>query len=149
MVNGGFECGELSEWMGVMGTLTVTSTGAAEGSHAAQIVIDATGTGGIGSTNPVVAKTSGKVYCASAKVRGTVSDVRLEVFGGQLTSFGSPLNSPDTWVRLPPSTNLEIREPVDQKLYVKVRAQNGKAGDTLFVDDIDLWESADGKCKER
>ena len=148
MLNGGFECAP-AEWMGVMGQLSIVTTGASEGSRAAQVTIDATGTGGIGSVSAVVPKTSGKTYCINAKVKGTASDVRLEVFGSQLTSFGSPLNSPNTWVRLPPSTNLEIREPIDQALFVKVRANNGKAGDTVIVDDIDLWESSDGKCKER
>lgn len=149
MRNGGFECDLTQEWMGVNGTLTQVSEGVSEGGYAAKVVSDASGTGGVGSTRAVVAATSGKVYCASAKVRGTVADVRLEVFGSKLTSFASPLRSEASWVRLPPSTNLEIREPADQTLYVKVRAQGASAGQTLFVDDIDLWESTAGACHER
>lgn len=156
MINGGFECGGAApaEWMGVNGTLSFVTTGATEGSRAAKVVSDASGTGGVGSTTPVVAKTSGKTYCINAKVKGTAPDVRLEVFGSLLTSFSSPLNSPDAWVRLPPPpnvgppTNLEIREPADQALYVKVHAQGGAAGDTVIVDDIDLWESPNGKCDQ-
>ena len=150
MANGSFECGGAApaEWMGVNGTLSFVTTGASDGSRAAKVVSDASGTGGIGSTSPVVAKTSGKTYCINAKAKGTAADVRLEVFGSLLTSFGSPLSSPDAWVRLPPTTNLEVREPADQSLYVKVHAQGAAAGDTVIVDDIDLWESPTGKCDQ-
>ena len=34
------------------------------------------------------------------------------------------------------------------KLYVRFLLSQGSAGDTLLVDDVDVWESADGKCKE-
>ncbi len=151
MINGGFECGGAApaEWMGVNGSLSFVTTGASEGSRAAKVTSDASGTGGVGSTTAVVPKTSGKTYCINAKVKGTAADVRLEVFGSLLTSFGSPLSSPDVWVRLPPTTNLEIREPADQALFVKVRAQGGAAGDTVIVDDIDLWESPSGKCDQQ
>lgn len=151
MVNGGFECGGDSptEWMAVNGVMTFITSGASEGTRAAKIVSDATGTGGVGSSAPVVKATSGKNYCINARVKGTASDVRLEVFGMSLTSAASPLASPDKWVRVPPTTNLLIREPIDQQLYVKVRANASQAGDTLIVDDIDLWESTDGKCNER
>lgn len=156
MANGSFECGGAApaEWMSVNGTLSFVTAGASEGSRAAKVVSDASGTGGIGSTSPVVAKTSGKTYCISARAKGTAADVRLEVFGSLLTSFASPLSSPDTWARLPPLPNvgppsaLEIREPADQSLYVKVHAQGAASGDTVFVDDIDLWESPTGKCDQ-
>lgn len=150
MRNGGFECGgEMpSEWLVVAGTLSFITTGASEGQRAAQVVSDSSGVGGVGSTKPVVAASSGKTYCITARLKGTASDARLEVIGGSVSSFAAPLNSPNAWVRFPPSTNLAVHEPVDQALYVKVRANNAKAGDTVLVDDIDLWESADGKCKE-
>lgn len=148
--NGGFECGGAipAEWLVVAGTLSFVTTGASEGQRAAQVISDSSGVGGVGSTKPVVAATSGKTYCINAKLKGTASDARLEVIGGSVSSFGAPLGSPNAWVRFPPSINLAIREPVDQALYVKVRANNAHAGDTVLVDDLDLWESADGKCKE-
>lgn len=151
MLNGGFECGgdAPTEWMAVNGVMSFVTSGSSEGARAVQIVSDSTGTGGVGSTKAVVKPTSGKTYCINARVKGTASDVRLEVFGSQLTSAASPLNSPNTWVRVPPTTNLRVIEPIDQELFVKVRANAGTGGETLFVDDIDLWESSNGRCEER
>ena len=149
MINGGFECGGDApvEWHGINGTLSFVTSGASEGTRAAKVVSDSSGLGGVGSTAAVVAKTSGKTYCINAMVKGTASDVRLEVFGSLLTSFASPAGS-DAWVRMPPTTNWEINEPADQALFVKVHAQGANAGDTVLVDDIDLWESPTGKCDQ-
>ncbi len=156
MTNGGFECGTTAPgWVGQNGTLTIVAEGASAGTHAAKVVLDASGTGGIATMMPVVIKTTGKKYCANGKVKGTISNVRFEVIGSLLTSFASPVSSADAWLRLPPATNvppapnLVVEEPVDQSLYVKIHADGGKAGDTLFIDEVDLWESTDGKCKER
>jgi hypothetical protein len=53
-----------------------------------------------------------------------------------------------SWIRVPPSTVLSVPGASGSSLYVRFLLSQGQAGDTLLVDDVDVWESADGKCKE-
>ncbi len=149
--NPGFECGTQG-WSEQSGTLTAV-TDARTGSQSGKLV--ATGTvpaGKFAFTVPIVPSTSGKTYCAQAYLKGTVADAQLSVLEDKNGSvvdytFSTPVGS-GTWVRTPPSTNLEVRAGVGSKLYVRLVMRTPLADATLFVDDVDVWESTDGLCKE-
>lgn len=149
--NDGFECGDMG-WSAQSGDVAV-ATDARTGSKSMKLTASAAG-GKFASTQPFVASASGKTYCARAYFKGTVSDAQLSVLesksGGVVDhTFSTPVAS-TAWLRTPPSTNLEVPAAAGSKLYVRfVMHQSPAAGDTLLVDDVDVWESADGKCKER
>lgn len=151
--NNGFECGDMGWSPQGTGTLSVDSD-ARTGSQSARLVaMGSPAAGRFSLTLPVVAAASGKTYCAQAYFKGTVSDAQLSVLesttGGVVDhTFSTPVAS-TTWIRTPPSTNLEVRAAAGAKLYVRlVMHRNPKVNDTLLVDDVDVWESADGLCKE-
>ena len=87
-----------------------------------------------------------------AWVKGTVGNAKLSILtsssvGGTDFNFSSPVAT-NTWIRMPPFTVLAVPGAMGSKLYVRFLLSQGSAGDTLLVDDVDVWESADGKCKE-
>jgi hypothetical protein len=148
--NSGFECGEQG-WAPQYGTLE-TVTDARTGSKAVKLTATATGAGQFSQL--FVSSASGNTYCAWAWLKGTVSDVRLSVLsagatgtGGTDTNFSSPVAT-NTWIRVRPSVPLSVPSRAGDKLYLRFVFSNGKAGDTLIVDDVDVWESIDGKCNE-
>lgn len=150
--NSGFECGDMG-WSPQTGTLTAV-TDARTGAQAAKLVATgATPAGKFAVTLPFVTSTSGKTYCAVAWLKGTVADAQLSVLedkGGSVVdhTFSTPVGT-STWLRAPPSTHLEVRAAMGSKLYVRLVMRTPKANDTLIVDDVDVWESADGLCKEQ
>jgi hypothetical protein len=152
LANSGFECGDMG-WSPQSGTLAAV-TDARTGSQAAKLL--ATGTtpaGKFATTVPFVTSASGKVYCAIAYLKGSVANAQLSVLedkGGSVIdhTFSTPLANDTAWVRTPPSINLDVPAAAGSKLYLRAVMKDPKANDTLFVDDIDVWESIDGKCKE-
>lgn len=149
--NDGFECGDMG-WSAQTGDLAVV-TDARTGTKALKLTATSAG-GKFASTQPFVASTSGKTYCAVAYLKGTVANAQLSVLESKSGAvvdhtFSTPVAS-TSWLRTPPSTNLEVRAAAGSKLYVRfVMHTPPAAGDTLLVDDVDVWESDDGKCKER
>ncbi|MBK7865482.1 MAG: hypothetical protein IPJ65_44165 [Archangiaceae bacterium] len=149
LVSGSFECGTASEWSVQYGELQVVSGGHG-GSKALQLTATATGTGQFGYATAVVASTTGKPYCVNAWVKGTATDMRLEVLSqrsGMAQTFSSFVES--DWLQAPPVTNLKVPVSMGDQLYLRIRIQNGQAGQTLLVDDVDFWESTSGNCDER
>ncbi len=150
VANDGFECGDTG-WSPQSGDVAA-ATDVHGGAKSLKLTATAAG-GKFASTAPVVASTSGGVYCAVAYFKGTVADAQLSVLedkGGAVVdhTFSTPVKSEVGWFRAPPSTNLEVRAAKGSKLYVRFVMRTPAAGETLLVDDVDLWESADGKCKE-
>jgi hypothetical protein len=145
IANGGFECGAGSEWGAQFGDFAVVSGGHAS-DHAGQLTVASDAQGQLGYESTVVASTSGNTYCVHAWVKGTVTAVRMEVVPSGQT-FSTPVGS--DWLRAPPTTNLEIPTTKGSSLSLRFRVQNGQAGQTLLVDDVDFWESSDGRCRER
>jgi hypothetical protein len=149
LADGSFECGAGTEWAAQYGDFVVVSGGHAS-DHAAQLTVGSDAQGQLGYESAVVASTSGKSYCVHACVKGTVTAVRIEVIptmSGVAQAFSSPVTS--DWVRAPPSTNLKVDAAAGDSLYLRFRVQNGQAGQTLLVDDVDFWESTSGRCDER
>jgi hypothetical protein len=69
-------------------------------------------------------------------------------------AFSAPSGG-SIWSRIPPTTALAIPFDNAQGLQLLFEAQQGrsdgmnaKVGDTLLIDDVDLWQSTSGKCDE-
>lgn len=153
VVNPGFECGGDSpaEWSPFFGELAFVAE-AHSGARAARVTAASNGAGQFSYT-PVVATATGaaKTYCAAAWMKGTTPNARLSLLvdvggGGTEYTFTSPISG--TWIRLPPTTNLQVPAPRDAKVYLRFQMKDAVAGNELLVDDLDVWESADGRCQE-
>src|SRR5258705_12376486 len=79
VANGGFECGDATEWSVQFGDLVTVSQGAHGGAKAAQLTAASSGGGQFGYASAVVPSTSGKSYCVNPWVRGTATSVRMDV----------------------------------------------------------------------
>jgi hypothetical protein len=148
--NAGFECGDMG-WAPQMGTLDVV-TDARSGSKAVKLTASSSGAGVFAYATPILSPAPGDNYCATAWVKGTVGNAKLSILtnnnGVQTdTTFSSPVAT-STWIRIPPSLVLEVPDAKGTKVYVRLLLSQGAAGDTLLVDDVDVWESPDGGCKE-
>lgn len=148
--NPGFECGDLG-WAPQSGTLEAVSD-ARSGTKAVKLTASSTGAGVFAYATPIVTNAPADHYCATAWVKGTVGNAKLSILTnkngvGTDTTFSSPVAT-TTWIRLPPSTVLAVPNASGMSLYVRLLLSQGSAGDTLLVDDVDVWESADGKCNE-
>ena len=150
--NNGFECGDLG-WSPQGSASLAADTDARTGTQSARLVaMGAPPDGKFSVTLPVVASASGKVYCALAYLKGTVADAQLSILeataGGVVDhTFSTPVAS-TTWVRTPRSFNLDVHAAAGSKLYVRLVMRTPMLNDTLLVDDVDVWESSDGLCKE-
>ncbi len=147
-VNGGFECAPLSPWAVSSGTFVPTDAGHS-GRLALAMTADSLGEALVGQNN-VLETAAGVTYCAQVWVKGSSAEMRLEVRAspsGQGTAFSSPVASPE-WVKVPPGGYLKVTAPRGELLSVLARTQNADAGDTLVVDDFELWPSASGFCDE-
>ena len=151
--NPGFECGgdAPAEWSPFFGDLTFVAD-AHSGTRAAHVTAISNGSAQF-SYAPIVVTASGaaRTYCATAWMKGTSPNAKLSLLvdvggGGTEYTFTSPVNG--TWIRLPPSTSLKVPAPVNGKVYLRFQMKDGVAGNVLLVDDLDVWESADGRCQE-
>ena len=143
-----FECGT-AVWTVVTGDFAVVS-GGRTGEKAGRLSATTAGSGQAG-LGPVVASTSGKAYCLYAWVSGSASDMRMEVLptmAGVASSFSSPVPA-SGWLQAPMSSNLKVQVAAGDSLYLRFRILNSQAGQTLDLDDLDLWESQSGNCDER
>lgn len=152
--NPGFECGgdAPTEWTPFFGDLAFVAD-AHSGTRAARVTAMSNGAGQF-SYSPVVVTASGaaKTYCATAWMKGTTPNAKLSLLvdvggGGTEYTFTSPVFA-GSWIRLPPSTSLQVPAPRDAKVYLRFQAKDADAGNVLLVDDLDVWESADGRCQE-
>lgn len=147
VVNAGFECA-LTTWSVAMGTGSAID-GGHSGAKALVLVANAQGEALVGA-NDVVPDSEGQVYCARAWVRGSSPEMRLEVRptpSGKGSAFSSPVASTD-WVSVPPGDMMRVTTPRGETLSILVKMQGAAAGDTLEVDDVELWPSASGRCDD-
>lgn len=150
--NAGFECGGAApaEWQAQYGALDFVAD-AHGGARAAGVT--ATGTlGQFAYATPVFTAPKGGTWCARAWMKGTVASAQVSVMvdtggGGTDWTQNAPITA--SWLRLPTGTNLQVPASLNAKVYLRFVMNNPKAGDTLLVDDVDLWESSDGLCHER
>lgn len=151
--NPGFECGD-SGWSAIYGTLAAVAGGHA--GQALQLTTSAAG-GRFAYAKDVVTEGGLKTYCFTAWVKGTAPFMRLRVlrdFGGQVQEdqFNEALGP--EWKRTPPVTPLKVPNGNAPKIQLvfevqtsRPDGQNAKPGDTLLVDDVDVWETS-GSCTE-
>lgn len=155
--NYSFECGGAApaEWTAVYGTLSYP---AGHTGRAAQLTVDSAG-GRMAYTPALGASGTTTTYCITAWVSGTTPFMKMRVLKQSGPSnfteydFSAPAGS--IWSRIPPTTALAIPFDNAQGLQLLFEAQQGRpdgmnaqVGDTLLVDDVDLWQSASGRCDE-
>lgn len=148
--NHGFECGDRG-WAPQLGTLE-TVTDARTGANAARLTATDAGEGVFAYSTPIVSNAPSDHYCATAWVKGTVGNMKLSIKtnkngAGVDTTFSSPVAT-TSWIRVPPFTVLAVPNTFGMDLYVRFLLSQGNAGDTLLVDDVDVWESVDGGCNQ-
>jgi hypothetical protein len=157
VANSSFECGspEPDAWFARDGALALVSSGAKEGQRAVQLTVPASGATDVTlAYSPDVATGLGQsTYCATAWMKGTVPDARLilrRVKGSAIDdfTFSAPIATEPGWVRLPPSLRLEAPGNGADRLLLLAQSRNGQAGQTLLVDDVDVWISTSGRCDE-
>jgi hypothetical protein len=149
LVNPGFDCaGKETEWGAVYGDYALVSGG--RSGNAGQVTVTNAIGGRFGPVNPVATASKATTYCATAWMKGTAPFANLKLFRETDTNppqFSSPIDA--AWIRLPPSLVLSETAPAGEKVYVLFATDNrAHLGDTLIVDDVDVWESASGKCDE-
>ncbi len=150
--NAAFECdNSTAEWSAVFGTLDIVPGGRT--GRAAKLTVDASG--GRFFYTPVFAATPGsKSYCFTAWVQGTSPYMRMRVVlsssgGAQDRATNEPVTT--TWQKLAP---FKVDAQNASQIQLAFEAQtnrtddlNAKPGDTLWVDDVDVWETM-GNCGE-
>ena len=160
--NNGFECGGANpaEWGPVFGTLDFPTGAAHSGMRNARVTAGSNGDARF-AYNPDVADDAGtSMFCAHAWVKGTTPYMKMRLLvisGGNFVSndFSAP-GGGATWTRVPPSVNLNAPNNGAAQVQLEFESQTGRgdgmnsvAGDTLEVDDVDVWISPDGSCHER
>lgn len=154
--NAGFECGATTpeSWQGVYGTFATAVGEGRNGGNAAKGTFSGVGLR-FAYSGDVAANAGTKVFCATAWVKGTAPYMRMNLVRDDLVeSFAAPVSA--TWERVPPTIKLKIDNANSKRLQFFFEAQTGrtdgmnaKAGDTLLVDDAEVWESPSGLCTER
>jgi hypothetical protein len=152
--NPGFDCGDASPvtaWSAVYGTLSAVAGGRT--GRAAQVTVDASG-GRMSYARTFAAEPGTKTYCFSAWLAGTAPFMRMRVlrdFGGsvQEVAFSDQIFS--DFRRIP---TLKVTGDNAPKLLLvfevqtnRPDGQNATPGQTMLIDDVDVWESA-SNCTE-
>ena len=150
--NPGFECDESpAAWSGVYGTFELAAGG--RSGRAGQVTVNQAG-GRFAYTKTFAPDVGNKTYCFSAWLTGTAPFMRMRVlrdFGGsvQEVSFSEQI-FPD-WRRIP---TLKVTGDNAPKLQLVFEVQtnrtdgmNAMPGQTLRIDDVDVWESS-SNCAE-
>ncbi len=155
--NPGFECGSPpNHWRAESGAVvTSESAGAKGGSRFARLSApDGGAAPSLWYDGDAVASPGTKTYCARAWMRGTASAGHLSV--GRVgpgtidyDKFSSPLTS--TWTLVPPADYgaMTVTTHDETKLLLRAHLQNPAPGSYVEVDDVQLWVSTDGGCKDR
>lgn len=153
--NWNFECGA-ERWGAIFGTFDIAAGEGRGGGAAGRLTVGSAG-GRFAYAPPVATDVGSRTFCATAWVKGTVPFIRLRVlrdFGGsvQEVQFNEQLTA--DWKRTPPSNPLRVTGDNAPKLLLVFEAQtnrsdgqNAQAGQTLLVDDVDVWETS-GTCDE-
>lgn len=155
LANGSFECGATSPdgFFAKDGELALAAGDAHQGSRSVKLTVPATGVTDVtlAANGNVATNLGNATYCGTAWVKGTVSDARLVLrrsISGAVEDFTFAGPVTGSWARLPPSIVVKAPGANASSLLLLVQSRNGKPGDTLFVDDVDVWVSASGACDE-
>ena len=93
------------------------------------------------------------VWCARAYVKGTAAAVSMRLYlGPPGTAAGEMFDQPGplpSWSRLPPTiAAVNVMGQVGDEGFLVFSDTTRTAGATIEVDDVDVWRSDDGLCRE-
>ena len=147
--NGGFEC-DLSPaaWAGssIYGTFEIVDGG--HSGRAGKVTVNAGG-GRMSYAKDFAVDAGMKSFCFSAFLSGTAPFMRMRVLaGGTNQEVDQSDQIFSDWRRLPLGTALEVPNNNATKLQLVFEVQTNRAtqnalpGDTMLIDDVDVWESS-------
>jgi hypothetical protein len=154
--NPGFECGDPPDgWIVTHGKLSVIHVGTYSGTSAARISnSDGNAELSLWLQPDAVTNPGTKTYCTRAFMRGSSVGrltVRKVVNSSYVNddSYSSPVTA--NWVVVPPPTYgaMKVVGASEQRFLLRAWIPNPTPADWLEVDDVQLWESADGGCANR
>jgi hypothetical protein len=151
--NASFECDGADAWSAVYGSLEIVAGGRT--GRAAKVTVAQAG-GRLAYAKTFAPEPGRKTYCFSAWVSGTAPFMRMRVlrdFGGsvQEVAFSDQLSA--EFHRVPTLTVSADGAPklalVFEVQTNRSDGQNATAGQTLWVDDADVWESSSNCAEQR
>jgi hypothetical protein len=97
--------------------------------------------------------TQAGTWCARAFVRGEAAVISMRLYlGPPGTAAGEVFDVPgplSAWSRLPPTlTAVNAMGQVGDEGFLVFRDRTQTPGATIEVDDVDVWRSADGQCRD-
>ena len=148
--NPGFECDSSpAEWSAVFGTLELVPGG--RSGRAARLTTATRGSFRYSQEFAVDAGT--RTFCFSAWRQGTAPFMRMKVFQGTGATgieFAEQVFS--DWRKIPtlrvPNDNASKLQLVFEVQTNRTDGQSAMPGDTLLIDDVDVWESSSADCRE-
>jgi hypothetical protein len=153
--NPGFECDSTpAEWSAVYGTLELAAGG--RSGRAAKVTANQAG-GRMAYATDFAVDAGSKTFCFSAYISGTAPFMRmrvLRVLNGGVQEVAQSDQLFGDFRRTPLGQPLKVTNDNAPKLQLVFEVQtnrsdgmNAKPGDTLLIDDVDVWESA-ANCTE-
>ena len=152
--NPAFECGDATmpaEWSGIYGTLELAPGG--KSGRAAKVTVNAAG-GRFAYTRLFAPTPGNKTYCFSAWLAGTAPFMRMRVlrdFNGSVQEVAFSEQVFSDFRKIP---TLKVTGDMAPKLQLVFEVQtnrtdglNAMAGQTMLIDDVDVWEST-ANCTE-
>jgi hypothetical protein len=92
-------------------------------------------------------------YSARAFVRGSAQAITLRLYvgpagfaGGEQFDLPAPLSA---WTRIPPSSAVSAPAQAGDEGFIVVMDKQHSPGATIELDDLDVWRSVNGSCRER
>ncbi|MDP1824152.1 MAG: hypothetical protein Q8L48_12945 [Archangium sp.] len=147
--NPGFECDTMpSEWSAIYGTLELVAGG--RSGRAAKLTASAAG-GRMAYAKEFAVDSGMKTFCFSAYISGTAPFMRmrvLRVLNGGVQEVAQSDQLFGDFRRTPLGTPLKVGNENAPKLQLVFEVQTNRSdgmnavpGDTMLVDDVDVWES--------
>ena len=150
--NASFDCTEVTDaWEAAFGSTFNIVAGGRTG-MAGQITVTELG-GRVVYAKEFALNAGTKSYCVTAWVKGTAPQMRMRVvrdFGGSASE--ETMSAPVTadWSQVPVIKAGNLNAPRLQLVFEaqtnRTDGLNAKVGDTLLIDDVDLWETT-GNCQ--
>lgn len=149
--NAGFEAAALDNWFARDGSAELIAD-AHTGRQAVRLTAPNTSSAiaTLAYQKDVATDLGTNTYCGLVWVKGTC-DVLLylsTVSAGFKKDYtqGAPVGS--GWGRVPEARVLSVPGAQADRLVLMVQTKNAVPGDTLDIDDVDVWLSPDGSCGE-
>ena len=150
--NAAFECDSSpSEWNAIYGTLEQAPGG--RSGRAAKITVNQAG-GRMAYSKDFAVDAGNKTFCFSAWLQGTAPFMRmrvLRVLSGSVQEVAFSEQVFSDWRKIPTLKVTNDNAPKLQLVFEvqtnRGDGQNGMPGQTMLIDDVDVWESS-GSCTE-